>query len=74
MVEKKFFWPTSPWAKGEYYKQISAYVGADFGGGIEGISLKVLGQLDWDVDKIKEFCVRVRKDIHDTNVHAYMDM
>lgn len=73
-MEKKFFWPQSSWAKGDDYKRISAYVQKDFLMGLEGISLKVLGLLGWDLDKIKDLLVGVREDFVDTKIHAYMEM
>lgn len=74
IVERIFYWPVSPWAKGEYFKTIAAYLQADLLNGLEGMSLKSIGLLGWSPDKIREFLVDVRKDILDTSKHAYLKM
>lgn len=74
MVEKTFYWPTSPWAKGEHYKKLSKYVQENYITGIEGMSLRAIGQLGWSADEIKDFLVGVREDFLNTSIHAYMPM
>jgi len=71
VVEKRFFWPTSPWAKGRYYKAIAAYFQADLLKGVEGLSLKVLKALDWTAEEVQAFLPGVKKDLKDTSIHAY---
>jgi len=39
--------------------------------GIEGASLKVIGQLGWTADEIRAFLVGVRKDLQDTSITCY---
>ncbi|CAG8977293.1 hypothetical protein HYALB_00012985 [Hymenoscyphus albidus] len=70
--EKQFYWPTSAWPKGEYFKQVAAYWQADFLNGIEGISLKVMGKLGWDAEEIRVFCEKVRGDVRDVGIKAYL--
>lgn len=72
IVEKRFYWPTSPWAKGAYFKTVAAYFQEDMLVGIEAMSLKVLGVLGMSPDQVREFVEDVRKDLRDTNVHAYL--
>jgi hypothetical protein len=74
VVEKSFHWPTNTWVKGRYHKQIAAYFQADMLNGIEGMSLKVIGQLGWTADEIRAFLVGVRKDLQDTSITAYVPM
>ena len=74
VVEKDFYWPTSAWTKGKYYKQIAALFQADMLNGLEGMSLKVIGVLGWTVDEIRAFIVGVRKDLQDTSITAYEHM
>jgi hypothetical protein len=40
--------------------------------GIEGMSLKIIGQLGWTPDAIREFIVGVKKDLCDTCITAYL--
>jgi hypothetical protein len=74
VVEKKFFWPLNRWAKGEYYKNISKWAQADYVGALEGLSLKVMGSLGYEPDKIREFVAEVTNDVKDINTHAYVTM
>lgn len=72
IVEKRFYWPTSPWAKGRYFKTVAAYFQEDMLVGLEGMSLKVLGVLGMTPDQIREFVEEVKNDFRNTNIHAYL--
>jgi hypothetical protein len=45
VTEKKFYWPTSGWAKGRNFKEVASLWQEDLLKGIEGISVNVLGNL-----------------------------
>jgi len=72
--EKNFYWPASPWPKGEYYKNVAAYFQENMLTGMDGISAKVLGLLGWDAERIREFLGRVKSDFRDTDIKAYLPM
>ncbi|KAL1884192.1 hypothetical protein VTK73DRAFT_5328 [Phialemonium thermophilum] len=72
VVERRFYWPMSPWPKGRYYKSIAALFQEDMLSGLEGFSFKALGLHGWSTDKILEFLEDVRKDMKDTSIHAYI--
>jgi len=75
VVERRFYWPLGPWAKGEYYKTIGALFQQDMLNGLEGISFKILGLLGWGIDEIRVFLADVRKDmINHSAVRAYIPM
>ena len=74
VVEKHFFWPTSTWAKGRYFKQIAVYFQEDLMNVLEALSLKVMGVVGWSAEDIQAFVEGVRKDIKDTSIHAYFPM
>lgn len=74
VVEKSFYWPSSSWARGKYFKQIAMYFQEDILNGLEAISLRVMGLLGWSVDEIRAFLPAVRKDLKDTSVHAFLPM
>jgi hypothetical protein len=74
VTEKKFYWPTSPWPKGKYFKEIAWLWQEDLLRGLEGISMKVLGNLGWSREQVLEWLPAVREDIKDTRVHAYWAM
>jgi hypothetical protein len=42
--------------------------------GIEGMSLKIIGQLGWTPDAIREFIVGVRRDLCDPSITSYMNI
>ncbi|KAK3328064.1 S-adenosyl-L-methionine-dependent methyltransferase [Cercophora scortea] len=72
VVERRLYYPTSPWPKGKYYKTIAAYFQEDLLIGLDALSLKVMGALGMSPDEIREFLVDVRKDLHDTSIHGYL--
>jgi hypothetical protein len=74
VVEKTYYLPTSPWAKGKYFKDIAMLWQEDMTSGLEGISFKVMGNLGWSVDEIRVFLVGVRDDFKNTNIHCYTPM
>jgi hypothetical protein len=74
IVEKTFYWPTSSWARGRYFKDVATYFQEDLLNGLEGVSLKVMGLMGWSVEEILVFLARVREDIKDTSMHAYLPM
>ncbi|CAK7235721.1 hypothetical protein SCUCBS95973_009362 [Sporothrix curviconia] len=74
VVERRFYWPVSPWPRGAYYKTLGAYVQQDLLNGIEGLSLKLLGVLGWSFGDIQQLLVEVRRDLLDTSIHAYVEV
>jgi Methyltransferase domain len=75
VVEKNFYWPTSPWAKGEYFKQVAIYFQEDMLNGLEGISMKVLTRfMGWTAEEVKALLVGVKRDFKDRSIHAYLSM
>jgi hypothetical protein len=74
VVERRFFWPTSPWAKGKYYKTLGSCFQQDLSNGLEGISLRLLKAMDWTTEEIMAFLPGVRDDLHNTSIHAYSEM
>jgi Methyltransferase domain len=74
VVEKHFFWPSNGWPKGAYFKRVAAYWQENFLGGIEGISLKVMGLMGWSAEEIQVFLAKVRNDVKDPSIHAYLPM
>ncbi|GAP83985.2 putative methyltransferase domain-containing protein [Rosellinia necatrix] len=72
IVERRFYWPTSPWAKGKYFKTVAMYFQEDMISGLEAISMKVLQATGMTSDEILAFCEEVKADFRDTNLHAYL--
>jgi hypothetical protein len=74
VVQKTFFWPTNPWAKGDYFKKLGLLFREDLLIGLEGISLKVMGLMGWAPEDIQAFLTGLRKDIQDPAIHAFLPM
>jgi hypothetical protein len=60
VVEKNFYWPTSPWARGNYFKQCAMYCQEDLLSGLEAMSLKVMALLGWKEEQIEAFGLLAR--------------
>ena len=74
VVEKLYYWPTSTWAKGKYFKEVSVYFQEDLLSGLDGISLKIMGLMGWSADEIRAFLPGVREDIKNPSIHAFLPM
>jgi hypothetical protein len=72
IVDRRFYWPTSPWAKGKYFKTVAMYFQEDMLQGLEGISMKVLQATGMSPQEVLDFVEEVKKDFRDTNMHAYV--
>lgn len=72
MEERRFYLLTSPWAKGEYYKEVGSYYGANLQVGLEALSLKLMGLLGWSVEDAKAFLQTVRKELEENNIYSYL--
>ncbi|KAE9381991.1 S-adenosyl-L-methionine-dependent methyltransferase, partial [Stipitochalara longipes BDJ] len=72
IVERDFYWPSSRWAEGEYYKKIASIYSKNMCNGVEGMSLKVMGSLGWTAEEVRSFMAEVRKDFCDVDVFAYV--
>ncbi|KAK5630976.1 hypothetical protein RRF57_006691 [Xylaria bambusicola] len=72
IVDRRFYWPTSPWAKGKYFKTVAMYFQEDMISGMEAINMKVLQATGMLPQEIKDFCEEVKRDFRDTNLHAYL--
>lgn len=74
IVERRFYWPVGPWAKGDYYKSLAAYFLEDIKKGMEPISMKLLPILGWSKEEIQVLLAKVRQDLAKPNIHAYLSV
>jgi hypothetical protein len=74
VVERSFYWPTSPWAKGQYYRDIAMIAQEDALSSLEALSLKVIGSIGWSAEEIRNFLIDVRRDIKDISIHCFIPM
>jgi hypothetical protein len=74
VVEKSFYWPTSQWARGEYFKDIAMLHQENTLRGLEALSLKVMGSIGWSAEEVQVFLTDVRSDVKNTSIHAFLPM
>lgn len=71
VVEKKYYFPLNPWAKGKYYKELSVYAQKDFMNALEGMSLRIMGSMGWSADEVRAYLPAVIENVKDTKTHVY---
>ncbi len=75
IFEHVYKWPINAWPKNEEFKEIGRYVNQDLSEGLEGFSLKFLtGGLEWDKQEVEVLCAKVRNELRDRRLHAYLNM
>jgi len=74
VVERRFYWPNGPWAKGDYYKTLGVVFQENLLAALDGISLKVLTLLGWSTEQITPFLADVRAELKGASVHAFLPM
>ncbi len=74
VVERRFYWPIGPWAKGKYYQTLGRCTQEVLLTGLDAISFRVISALGWNIDEIRVFLAQVRNNIKDPSLHAYMNM
>ncbi|KAI1821870.1 S-adenosyl-L-methionine-dependent methyltransferase [Xylaria intraflava] len=72
IVERRFYWPTSPWAKGKYFKNVAMYFQEDMIAGMDAINMKVLQATGMTAQEILDFGEEVKDDFRNTDLHAYL--
>jgi hypothetical protein len=73
--ETYFAWPTNIWPRGQHYKTLGVWAGADLKDGLEGFSMVALTRaLGWTSEEVKALLADVRRDLDDRNIHAYLPM
>jgi hypothetical protein len=75
IVERHFKWPLNSWPKDGYYKEIGAWTFANLDSGLEGLTLALFTRaLKWTREETMLFCSRVRAQLKDPRIHAYLPM
>ncbi|KAJ9142395.1 S-adenosyl-L-methionine-dependent methyltransferase [Pleurostoma richardsiae] len=74
VVERRFYWPVGPWAKGDYYKSLATYFMEDIKRGMEPITMKLLPILGWSKEEMQVLLAKVRQDLTNPNIHAYLNV
>jgi SAM-dependent methyltransferase len=75
VVVKDYYWPSSPWAKGEHYKMVAQIFRQDMTGNIDALSMRTYTRLlGWSPEEVRAFTPLVVKDFYDLRIRAYMPM
>ncbi len=75
VTEKTFEWPFNTWPKGDYYKSLGRWYNEDMHIGLEGMAMATLTRAyGWSKEQVVESVAKVRKDLDDRRIHAYLPM
>ncbi|KAL3425459.1 methyltransferase domain-containing protein [Phlyctema vagabunda] len=75
VVEKHQYWPLNPWARGKKEKVLGMWTQQDMLDGLDGVSTALFVRgLNWTKEQVDVFLERVRKDVKNTDIHAYVDL
>ncbi|KAF6785947.1 methyltransferase domain-containing protein [Colletotrichum sojae] len=70
---QKFKWPLNPWPKEWRYRELGIWNNQNLNDCLEGVYLAPLTRiLDWTKEEVFVLMAELRKEINDTNIHAYM--
>ncbi|KUI71409.1 Trans-aconitate 2-methyltransferase [Cytospora mali] len=71
---KRFKWPLGTWAKGAYYRNLSAMLKQNLTMALEALALRPLAHLGWSAEEIQVFLSEVRKEVRENKVNAYAEI
>lgn len=72
VAERRFYWPSGPWAKGNYYKNLGTYAQEDLLQGVEPLGIKMFSVIGYTAEQTRALLEEVRKDIKDPKIRAYV--
>lgn len=74
VTERREFTTLSPWAKGRRNKYLSIWLRHNLLLGLEAWSLALFTRvLGWSVERLQVLLEGVRRDLHDTSIHAFLE-
>ncbi|KAF6820468.1 tam domain methyltransferase [Colletotrichum sojae] len=72
VTKERIRFPVSPWPKDEKLRELGLWTQTSLLSGLEGMSLALCTRLhDWSQAETMVFCAEVRKDLKNTDIHAY---
>ena len=75
IVEEQFQWPINTWPKGKYYKTLGLWYNQDLLDGLSGMAMAICTRgLKMSREEVELLLEKVRKDLKDTRIHAYLPM
>lgn len=75
IVEETFQWPFNTWPKGKHYKTLGLWYNRDMHEGLEGMTMATFTRAHgMSKEEVLEVLEKVRKDMDDKSIHAYLPM
>ncbi|KAI9737633.1 MAG: hypothetical protein M1818_005637 [Claussenomyces sp. TS43310] len=75
VVEKRYFWATSPWPRGRKQKLQAAWCQQDLLDGIHAMSMALFTRvLDMPTESVEILLAKVRDDLRNRSIHAYAEV
>ncbi|KAF6825032.1 methyltransferase domain-containing protein [Colletotrichum musicola] len=75
VVERREYWPLTPWVRDRRLHDRAGWVNAACLDGLEASCLAIFTRvLGWAREDVLAFCDEVRRDLKDTRIHAYFDV
>ncbi|KAG9506419.1 hypothetical protein J7337_003402 [Fusarium musae] len=75
VVDKRFKWPTNPWARDKKYKELGMWNNYNASNALESLTMASFSRAHgWSREEVITFLVNVRKDLNNPIVHAYNPM
>ncbi|KAI9835863.1 MAG: hypothetical protein M1819_001761 [Sarea resinae] len=73
--QERFKLPTNPWPRDRHYQQLGLYNMQNLLEGAHGFSVAMFTRgLGWASSEVEVFLVKVRRELQDRNIHAYVPM
>jgi hypothetical protein len=71
--EETYYIPLGPWAKSDKSKRPARLTREDLVNGVEGMTMRIaMTVFGWDAGRVLGFVERVKRDLLDPRVHAYL--
>ena len=72
VTQTVYRWPMNRWPRDPHYKKLGMWSQVNIDAALEGASLAPITRgLGWSKDEVLVLVAKTRKDIRDTNIHAY---
>ncbi|CAD0089423.1 unnamed protein product [Aureobasidium mustum] len=73
--EQHFMWPSNPWPKDRYMKELGNWNMINILEGLEGFCLALMTRgLGWKKEEVDVFVAKVSADVKNKGIHAYYPM
>jgi len=73
--EQHFMWPSNPWPKDKYMKELGNWNMINILDGLEGFCLALMTRgLGWRKEEVDVFVAKVSSDVKNRGIHAYYPM